>query len=188
MAKAIYSEQERQVLLEAALQSIQHGINNGRPLIVEASEYLPNLREHRATFVTLYKDDELRGCIGTLEPYQALICDVAEQAYRAAFNDPRFPPVVAPELDAISIHIAVLGLPERLHFSSEQELIAQLEPGVDGLIVQDGDRRGTFLPAVWQSLPKPENFWQQLKRKAHLSPDYWSNTLQVWRYRTEDIH
>ena len=174
-------------MLATAVASIRHGANSGRRLSVEPKHYPSALQEHRATFVTLHKAGELRGCIGTLEPYQALICDVAEHAHQAAFADPRFPPVVSVEVEQLTIHVAVLSPPERLHFGSEQDLLRQLRPNIDGLILQEGRQRGTFLPAVWESLPEPEDFWRHLKQKAHLPMDYWSDTLQVWRYYTEEI-
>jgi len=188
MLKLRYSEAERRLLLDIALESIHYGASSGRPLDVNPKRYSTTLQEHRATFVTLHKQGELRGCIGTLEPYQALICDVAEQAYQAAFADPRFPPVVAFEIEQLELHIAILTPPEPLHFTSEDDILNQLQPGIDGLIVEEGRHRGTFLPSVWTSLPNPEDFWRHLKQKAHLPPDHWSNQLRVWRYQTVDVH
>ena len=185
--KARYSESERRLLLDIARASIQHGASSGRLLDVNPKRYPITLQEHRASFVTLHKQGELRGCIGTLEPYQPLVCDVAEQAYQAAFADPRFPPVVALEIDYLELHIAVLTPPEPLHFTCEDDILNQLQPGIDGLIVEAGRQRGTFLPSVWESLPEPEDFWRQLKQKAHLAPDYWSDKLRVWRYQTEEL-
>ena len=182
-----YTAAEKRLLLDTAMASIQHGACSGRRLSVEPKNYPSALQQHRATFVTLHKAGELRGCIGTLEPYQPLISDVAEHAHHAAFADPRFPPVVSVEVEQLSIHVAVLSPPQRLHFDTEQELLDQLQPNIDGLIVQEGRQRGTFLPAVWESLPDPADFWRHLKQKAQLPRDYWSKSLQVWRYHTEDI-
>lgn len=140
-----------------------------------------------ATFVTLKRHGELRGCIGTLEAHQPLLLDVAEHAFAAAFRDPRFEPVTERELDELELSISVLGEPEEIRFADEQDLLKQLRPHDDGLILQEGSRRGTFLPSVWDSLPDPPEFLAHLKLKAGLPSDYWSGSLRVWRYTTEEF-
>lgn len=175
---------EQHYLLQLARRSIRHGLDTGRPALVE--EDAPDtLREHGAAFVTLHKQGQLRGCIGTLEAYRPLVEDVAAHAFDAAFRDPRFPPVSADEFDALHIHIEVLNPAEPISFNSEADLLAQLRPGVDGLILSEGNRRGTFLPTVWESLTTPEEFLANLKLKAGLSADYWTDTLKVERYTTQ---
>ena len=127
------------------------------------------------------------GCIGSLEARRPLICDVAENAFSAAFRDPRFPPLKAAELKSISLELSVLGQAERIVFDSEQDLLMQIRPELDGLILRDGNYRGTFLPSVWKSLPDARQFLQHLKLKAGLPADHWSDTLEVWRYTTESF-
>jgi hypothetical protein len=178
----------RQYLLDLARASIRHGIATGRPLSVDLSSLPPSLSERRATFVTLKKGGELRGCIGCLEAVKPLAIDVAENAFSAAFRDPRFPPVTADEIGGLEIHISLLTPPEPMNFVSERDLIGQLRPGIDGLILQEGPLRGTFLPSVWEALPRPGEFFRQLKLKAGLPEDYWSDTLRISRYRAESIH
>jgi AmmeMemoRadiSam system protein A len=129
----------------------------------------------------------LRGCIGGLEPVRPLVQDVADNAYAAAFQDPRFPPLEAAEFNAVKIHISLLTLPQALVFSSEQNALTQLRPGIDGVILQEGERRATFLPSVWKSLISPERFLSSLKEKAGFSADYWSETLRLFRYGCEEI-
>lgn len=180
-------ENNRRTLLTLAGKSIHHGIQHGAALPVECSVYPPELSVIRATFVTLQKNGALRGCIGTLQPVRPLLEDVAHNAYAAAFNDPRFQPVEAGEVDALSIHLSILTPAQSMQFSSEQDLIRQLRPGCDGLIIEDGLRRGTFLPSVWDSLSDPALFLQHLKQKAGLPADHWSDTLKVYRYTTEVI-
>jgi len=106
----------------------------------------------------------------------------------AAFRDPRFPPLAADEFDELDIHLSILTPAEPVSFTSEQELITQLQPGIDGLILEEGHRRGTFLPSVWEQLPEPQQFLRHLKQKAGLSPDYWSENIRISRYRTEMIY
>jgi len=175
----------QQLLLALAKASIQHGLQTGSALKIDLADYPVELQELRATFVTLNLQHELRGCIGVLEAFRPLAEDVAENAYSAAFRDARFPPLNAGEFKDLQIHLSVLTPAEPMFFSSEQDLLNQLQPGIDGLILQSGLRRGTFLPAVWETLPKPEQFLRHLKQKAGLPADYWSNTIRVSRYRTE---
>lgn len=185
--KSSLSHEERGILLKVARQSIQFGLHEQRPLQVDTTGYPEALRPLRATFVTLQQAGKLRGCIGTLEARSPLVQDVADHAFAAAFEDPRFSPVKKEELPELQIHISVLSPSEPLHFSSEEELLLQLRPGVDGLILHLGQRRATFLPAVWTSLPDPYIFLAQLKQKAGLPIDFWSDELQVERYTTESF-
>lgn len=179
------AEAERRLLLDLARSSIRHGLTHHRPQPVDPAEYPPALRERRAAFVTLNRQGQLRGCIGHLEASQALVTDIAENAYAAAFRDPRFPPLGEAELDDLEIHISVLSPPEPLPVASEADLLQQMRPGVDGLILEAGRHRGTFLPSVWESLPMPEQFLAHLKQKAGLPPGYWSDGIRVARYTTE---
>ncbi len=181
------TNENRQILLEVAKKSIEHGLTKNQPLPVEPSDYPQELREVLATFVTLEIHNNLRGCIGILSAARPLISDVAYHAHAAAFSDPRFPALRREELANLDIHISILGKPEPMSFSSEEDLIQQLRPGVDGLILTDGWHKGTFLPSVWESLSQPDDFFRHLKQKAGLPPNHWSNTIEVERYTTESI-
>ena len=178
---------QEQLLLELAAASIRYGLEHGRPLKPELDEYDPVLREPGACFVTLKREGELRGCIGSLSAQRPLAEDVAENAYAAAFSDPRFYPLQAMELKGLEIHISILGEAEPMQFRSERDLLAQLRPGIDGLILEDGFRRGTFLPSVWEQLPDAVDFLHHLKLKAGLPINYWSETLRISRYTTHSF-
>jgi hypothetical protein len=175
----------RRTLLSVARSSIRHGLTHHRAPTIDPQTYPAELRATRAAFVTLNRDGRLRGCIGHLEACQSLVQDVAENAYAAAFRDPRFPPLDADELADLEVHIAVLSAPEPISVASETDLLGRLRPGTDGLILEDRGRRGTFLPAVWESLPEPAQFLAQLKQKAGLPPDHWSDSLRISRYTAE---
>lgn len=175
------------VLLGLAWESIRHGLRHHRPPVVDLDGYAPELGQPRASFVTLQLDSQLRGCIGSLEAHRPLVVDVAHNAFAAAFRDPRFPSVDESEFARLELHISLLTPPAPLVFDSEADLLARIVPGEDGLILADGPHRGTFLPAVWESLPDPVQFLEHLKLKAGLPRGYWSDTLRVWRYRTEVI-
>ena len=185
------ADADRQTLLQVARSSIQYTLGNGKDAHYENTlklgSYSSDLQQQRATFVTLNINSELRGCIGTLEAHQPLVIDVAHNARAAAFHDPRFSPLSQKEFEQLDIHISVLGVPELMTFSSEQELIQQIRPNIDGLILTAGSNRGTFLPSVWDSLKTPEEFWSHLKLKAGLPVNYWSDNIKVERYTTESF-
>ncbi|MDY6993973.1 MAG: AmmeMemoRadiSam system protein A [Pseudomonadota bacterium] len=182
------TESHQHILIQVARKAIEHGLNTGESLFVTLKGVAAELCVHRASFVTLKIKGELRGCIGSIVPILPLIQDVAYHAYAAAFADYRFSPLTALEWPQVELHISILTVPEALKFNSEQELIEQLRPGIDGLILEAGSHRSTFLPAVWESLPQPQEFLRQLKCKAGLPADYWAPTIQVQRYITESIH
>jgi AmmeMemoRadiSam system protein A len=167
--------------------SIAHGLRYDHPLRVDPAAYPEALRLARATFVTLHRAGRLRGCVGTLEARQALVADVAESAWGAAFRDPRFERVGAEELAELAISISVLGALEPLRAASGAELAGQLEPGVHGLVLREGSRRGTLLPAVWRHVPDPRHFVREVMRKADLPEDHWSAGLEAFRYEVESI-
>ena len=171
-------------LLRLARGSIEHGLAHGEPLPVRCDELPATLAELRATFTTLRLAGELRGCCGTLEAARPLAADVAHSAFQAAFRDPRFAPVGTDELHIVRLEVAVLSPPEPLAAGDEADLLDQLRPGIDGLIIHAGGRRATFLPKVWESLPDPGEFLAALRVKCGLQGDYWSEELQFERYRT----
>ena len=177
-----YSKAEQQQLLQLARASISHQLRHTTELPVQDDDYPPHLRELRACFVTLKMGTQLRGCIGGMVPTQPLVIEVAARACDAAFHDPRFTPVQANEFDQLTIHISVLNPMEPVAFTNREDLLHQLRPGIDGLLIEDGPYHGTFLPAVWESLPNRENFLKQLMLKAGLPSDYWSSTLRIHRY------
>ena len=187
MAPMSLNKEYQQQLLAVAKASIQQGLESRRPLRINLAAYPRVLTEFRATFVTLELHQQLRGCIGRLEATRPLVVDVAENAFLAALQDPRFPPLAMDELTELEIHISLLTEHVLMSFCSEQDLINQLQPKIDGLILEEGLRRGTFLPSVWDQLPEPKQFLRHLKQKAGLSADYWSDTIKVYRYQTESI-
>ena len=182
-----FDPSQRDRLLQLARQSIGNGLDHGQPVPVTPADWPDALQRPAACFVTLHRDGQLRGCIGSLEAYRPLVTDVAENAYAAAFRDPRFPPLAADELDSLALSISVLTPATPMRFASEQDLLRQLQPSIDGLILEDDGHRGTFLPSVWEQLPTPEEFLGQLKRKAGLPVDYWSDRIRVSRYTSESF-
>lgn len=181
------SEQNKRILKKLAKQSIEYGIQHGKPLPITEDYQAEELTLQRATFVTLMKQGQLRGCIGSLEAHRPLIEDVVQNSFSSAFRDYRFNPVTEQELDDLDITISILNPPQPMKFVSENDLLIQLRPNIDGLIIEDQGHRATFLPSVWQSLPQPEKFLTQLKLKAGLSSNYWSPQLQAYRYTTESF-
>ncbi len=172
-------------MLSIARESIRYGLQHQRPLQLDLSSLPAPLQEVRATFVTLTREGRLRGCIGTLEPRRPLAQDLACNAFDTAFADPRFMAVVPTELALLHVEISVHSPLRALTVGSETQLLETIQPFRDGLVLEDGQRRATFLPKVWDTLEDRHSFLRELKRKAGMPPDYWSETLRVFRYHTE---
>lgn len=179
------NKREQEYLLELARNAIGQKLNGKTPVIPDKETLSGALSQERATFVTLTLNGNLRGCIGMLEACRPLAEDVVKNACAAAFEDPRFDPLTLHEFNSVEIHISVLSPPEEMDFCSEEDLISKIRPGADGLILQEGFRRGTFLPCVWEELPDAKIFLAHLKMKAGLPMDYWSETLRVFRYTAD---
>jgi AmmeMemoRadiSam system protein A len=178
---------DRRVLLDVAAHAIRNGLaGGGRPQVAEAS-FGQELRNRRACFVTLKSGERLRGCVGSLRPQRALVEDAAWNAYGAAFEDPRFPPLQADALAGLTIGVSVLGVPAGLAAADAAELRARLRPGRDGLILADGDRHAVFLPQVWAHFDRPADFVRALKCKAGLDDGHWSPTLRAERFSCESF-
>jgi hypothetical protein len=145
----------------------------------------PALHAPGATFVTLTQRGELRGCIGSLEAWRPLDQDVRANALAAAFRDPRFAPLIEAELPRTRVEVSLLTASTPMPFASEADAIARMRPGIDGMILEYGMHRGTFLPQVWESLPEPRQFMAHLKQKAGLPADFWSPDLKLSRYEVQ---
>ena len=181
------AEADRALLKTIAKNSIYNGLTNHTPLAINTEDYPAHLTVKKASFVTLNINNTLRGCIGTLEAYRPLVIDVAQNAYAAAFRDPRFPPLNDSEFTQLQYHISILSPPQAMSVKDENDLYAQLQPGVDGIVLHEGARRSTFLPSVWESLNTAEEFIRHLKIKAGLSANYWSDNLHFERYHVEEF-
>jgi MEMO1 family protein len=179
-----YTREHGQTLLSLARESITTHLA-GAPAPAAPTETW--LNEMRASFVTLQREGRLRGCIGMLEASRPLGVDVIANARAAAFGDPRFKPVTSAEVDTLEVEVSILSRAVKLAFEDHADLIRQLRPGEDGLILEAGTgaatRRGTFLPQVWESLPDPEQFIEQLKMKAGLPGNTRTTACRIKRYR-----
>jgi uncharacterized protein len=174
--------QQRQ-LLRCARRAISDRWNQGDSAQLTPSASDPDLSQARGVFVTLNKRGVLRGCIGVIETAEPLIESVADCARGAAFRDPRFPQLDRLELEAIEIEISVLSPPAPITVSTREALLADLVPHEDGLIIEVGRQRATFLPQVWLQLPEPAHFLKQLLQKAGLPGDQWPADIRCQRYR-----
>jgi AmmeMemoRadiSam system protein A len=181
------TEKNRLILRDIAYKSVRHGLETGKALEIDIAQYPAELQTKKATFVTLHRNKELRGCIGILKPVRPLAEDVAYNAWAAAFTDSRFIPLTADEMDDLDIHISILGTPEAMEFTSEDDLVKQIRPGTDGLILEEGFKKGTFLPSVWEALTDSREFLNHLKLKAGLPANYWSDNIKVMRYAVEEF-
>ena len=175
------------VLLQFIGSTIYSKVLKQKSKINKSLESDKSLNLPGASFITLTKNGQLRGCIGSIQVTKPLIKDIADNAHKAAFEDPRFTPLTLAEIETgeIEISISILGPKIKIYFSNESELLEQLKPGLDGIILSEGtEYRSTFLPSVWEQLPNPKMFFNALKRKAGLPENYWSETIQISRYNT----
>ncbi len=179
---------EDHLLMKIARQALEAGVR-GNPLSSLDMNALPYpLKENGSCFVTLYRGDQLRGCVGSLEPKQPLAEDVRVQIVSAALNDYRFPPVSADELEDIKISISVLTKPSKLVYTSSEELLSSLRPGIDGVVIKDDFRRATFLPQVWEKIPDRELFLSMLCQKMGAPENLWRlKSLEVFIYQVREI-
>ncbi len=171
--------------MDIARRTIRHGLDHKNALVVDSSSHEPALREERSSFVTLHLEGKLRGCMGGLKARIPLICDVAEHAFMAAFKDPRFSAMTGEEIPRLEVHLSILSAQTTIHFDSEADLLKQIRPGIDGLIIARDTHRATFLPSVWENLPEPVSFLRRLKEKAGISPA--NPPTQAWRYTVESV-
>jgi AmmeMemoRadiSam system protein A len=181
-----------QALIRLAKNTISEALSGVAPEFLQVDtasagreHECPELEQAGASFVTLTKQGELRGCIGSLEAHRTLRKDVQENAIAAAFLDPRFPAVSAAEWPEICIEVSLLSAPQNLPVRNEKDLREKLRPGIDGVIFRSGHRRATFLPQVWEQLPTPERFLSQLKQKAGFAADYWSADIEIAVYQVQ---
>lgn len=178
--KQYYSDFVKKVCKDSILSGLQLGH-------ADLNNYECVFEEYGASFVTLELDGILRGCIGSIIAHRPLIQDLIKNAHAAAFSDPRFPALTLNEYNKISISVSLLSKPVRLEFENERELLEELTPAVDGLIIRDGNYQSVFLPDVWEQLPDKKEFLEQLKLKAGLPKDYFSESLEAFKFKTTRI-
>lgn len=185
---AAYSTEERVTLLKLARSALVQAVRNGK----EHPKVLPlpaHLMERKGCFVTLTKQGNLRGCIGNIFPDRPLGEAIVSNARSAALRDSRFPPVTPEELSQIAVEVSVLSVPAELPFTSPEDLVRKLRPYQDGVVLDIGSRRSTFLPQVWEQLPNPQSFLEHLSAKAGLAEDaYRGPGVRVSTYQAEAFH
>jgi len=178
----MHSEPAPTDLGKILLPIARSAISSALGIAFDADEGASWLQEKGACFVTLMQNQELRGCIGTLVAHRSLLVDLKANAQAAALRDPRFSPLQAAELDRVKIEISLLSAIQPLQFANEQDALAQLQPGVHGVVLEAGRFHSTFLPQVWEQFPNVSKFMDSLKYKAGLPPDYWSEAVRLSCY------
>ena len=178
--------QQKQDLLALAKESVKIGSKDAAAkFILKHTDSI--YTEQAACFVTLHKNNKLRGCIGSLEAHRSLYLEVSENAYAAANSDPRFVAVSVSEMSELSWHISILGSPVKMKCNSLNELIEKLDKNKDGLIIEEGSHKATFLPSVWETLPDKGEFVARLQMKAGLPCGYWSEHMEISTYQCQEI-
>jgi AmmeMemoRadiSam system protein A len=180
------SDSDKRLLLRLARESLAAAARGEPAPPVDPAQFPPALTRLGSCFITLTEDGDLRGCIGGLQAEHPLYADVRLHAAMAGLNDPRFPPVSAPEVPHIEIEVSVLTEPQPLRYNRPEDLPRRLRPEVDGVILIHGPRRATFLPQVWEKVPDPEKFLAMLCEKMGVPANTWRKTkLEVQIYQVE---
>ena len=181
-----FAKHNKADLLKIVTQSLERAVI-GKNFTPERKDYPDVIFNKGASFVTLTQNGNLRGCIGSLLPNRAIALDIADNARQAALADSRFQPLTPNELKNINFTISLLTGYERIYYTDEDNLLSQINPNIDGLVIRDGNRQGLFLPSVWKQVPDKKEFISSLKIKAGLSPSYWSKDMKIYRFRTVEI-
>lgn len=179
-------ERHGSTLLALAAASIRYPLS-GRTLAVQPADVAAELGAPGASFVTLTRGGELRGCLGSQRAWRPLVTDVIENAAAAASSDPRFPRLTAEELPGLGLSLSLLTPDVPVAAATEAELLQALRPGRDGVVLVEGSHRGLFLPQMWEEIQSPAEFMAWLKRKAGLPQTYWSATVRVSRFETLSV-
>lgn len=182
---ARHTDDERAQLGHLAREAIAEGAKTGAAPSTDEDALPWPLRTTRASFVTVKRDGELRGCVGTLGATEPLAVDVRANAFKAAFADPRFEPTAAEDVGSLELSISILSTPRRIEAKSDAALAEALNPDVDGLVLVAGAKRGLFLPQVWSSVRDPRTFVRLLKEKAGIGPSFWPREVRAYRFSTE---
>ena len=161
---------QKKALLALAENTIRERLSLATHLITLSDDFF---QIKSGVFVTLHKHNQLRGCIGSLSAQQTIVDGVRGHAINAAFQDHRFPPVSADELDDITIEISILTKPEPLEFIDASDVLKKLRVGTHGVTLYSGNHSATFLPQVWEQLPDPQEFLRHLSLKAGLNSSGW---------------
>ncbi|MCC6917517.1 AmmeMemoRadiSam system protein A [Nitrosomonas sp.] len=187
MIRSTDQDEQGKVLLKIARDAICRALHVPcDPVKTDAG--MDWLQQPGATFVTLTRYGQLRGCIGSLEASNPLIENVRNNAVAAALRDPRFSPLSADELDSVHVEVSLLSRQQPVSFTSETDVLTQLRPGIDGVVLEYGQHRSTFLPQVWEMLPEPGQFLAKLKAKAYLPEDFWDEGIRLSRYTVSKWH
>lgn len=177
------STSTKNIALNLVRQVLQDAVNENCYVKPAAPDDMSLLSPY-ACFITLYINDELRGCIGTMQSERPLWENICKYSYSSAFEDHRFQRLTADELADLSFQISILSPLEPMANQGELQLLAELEPNSDGLVIKYQQHNALFLPSVWQALPEPKDFVGKLKVKAGLPEDYWHADIKLQRFRT----
>ncbi|MCU4674420.1 AmmeMemoRadiSam system protein A [Catenovulum sp. 2E275] len=178
----------KQHILSVVTDSLAYAFeNNGNRLPEHLIPKHPLLAEPLACFVSLSAKSVLRGCVGTTFTTERLDTNIAWYTHEAAFHDPRFDPIDSKELTQLSTAVSVMTKPLPLAVTSENDLLEQLIPFKDGLMIQYGQLSGIFLPCQWQSYPQPDEFLYQLKLKAGWPDHGWTKAMKAWVFQTYKV-
>lgn len=166
-----FSDDEQTSMIKIAKNAAEMFVKTGKRY--SESNFNSKFNEKLACFVTVKTGDELRGCIGTIEPVDTLYNSLIDNAISAVSRDPRFSPVREKELSKLNYEVSVLSLPELFEPHSLDELFAGIKG--KGLIIKKDFRSAVYLPQVWEHFSGEKDFLRSLCQKAGMFIDEWKN-------------
>lgn len=178
------NKKNKQYLLKLARRAIQKYFQDKGVPQIEETELPQVLKEKRGTFVTLWKNRQLRGCIGDLEGKKPIYQSVIDNSLASALIDPRFMALKKDELSDVKIEISILSELKKIpNFASPNSFLKYLNKHQPGILIKKGAYQATFLPQVWEDLASAESFISHLCRKAGLDENEWQKMdLEVYGY------
>jgi len=177
------------IIIALAKAAIMVALNQPDNFDLEkALKEYPALKENAAVFVTINTEpnDQLRGCIGSLEAYRPLYKDIISNAQSAALHDPRFTPLTIEEYKHVTIEVSLLSKPTPLQYSDTEDLKKKIIPFKDGIILKHQGKQATYLPSVWEQLPTFNDFFSSLCQKANLSNSCFTDHPEISTYRVKE--
>ena len=182
-----FARHNKKAIIDIVSKALDEAVLHNQIFSPQRDDYDDVMFNKGASFITLEKNNKLRGCIGSIFPNVAIADDLAKNTFAAAMNDSRFSPITKDELKKITFKVSLLTGFEEIKYSSYDDLLKQIKPKIDGVLLKDGKRQGVFLPSVWKDLPNKKEFLTELKIKAGLSPTYWSDNIEFFRFRSVEI-
>ncbi len=188
------NNEDKSSILKVAKKTIAYAMRYDKIMPIEIESFSDILRTPWGLFVTIetekntniYKSRSL-GSKGSVKSTYPLIKGVVEYSYGAGFKDERFYPLNIERVENFTLNISICSIPLAINCSSDMDIIRQLVPYKDGILLEVNDVKSSFSPNVWKLLPRAKDFWLNLRKKANLRTGVWSDSFKISRYYTVEL-